>query len=97
METLRREIEEETGLQYLDKASHFDMILTDIRIPISFGEVGLILSIYHCDIGSSFTPQLSTEHIGFGWFSFSEAAQLLATQYPITFIEKITRIDSCSR
>jgi 8-oxo-dGTP pyrophosphatase MutT (NUDIX family) len=97
METLRREIEEETGLQCLEGTSPFDMILTDIRIPTSSGEVGLILSIYHCNISSSFIPQLSTEHTGFGWFSFSETAQLLASQYPIAFIEKITRIDSCLR
>lgn len=97
METLRRETEEETGFQCLDGAAPFDMILTNIRIPTSSGEVGLILSIYHCNISSSFIPQLSTEHTNFGWFSFSETAQLLATQYPIAFIEKITRRDSCLR
>jgi 8-oxo-dGTP pyrophosphatase MutT (NUDIX family) len=97
IETLRRETEEETGLRCLDGASPFDMILTNIRIPTSSGEVGLILSIYHCSISPSFIPQLSTEHTGFGWFSFSETAQLLETQYPIAFIEKITSIDSCLR
>lgn len=95
METLFREVEEETGLQCLDDASPFDMILTNIRIPTSSGEVGLILSVYRCNISSSFVPQLSDEHIGFGWFNTSETAQLLKTQYPIAFIEKITRINSC--
>ncbi len=94
-ETLRREIEEETGLQCLDDASPFDMILTNIRIPTSSGEVGLILSIYHYNISSSFIPQLSSEHTGFGWFSFLETSQLLKAQYPIAFIEKLTRMDSC--
>jgi 8-oxo-dGTP pyrophosphatase MutT (NUDIX family) len=97
METLRRETEEETGLQCLEGATPFDMILTNIRIPISSGEVGLILSIYHCMINSSFIPRLSNEHTGFGWFSFSETAQLLATQYPIAFIKRIPEIDSCLR
>lgn len=94
METLHREVEEETGLKYLDGAVLFDMILTNIRIPTSFGEVGLILSIYRCNISSSFIPQLSAEHIGFNWFSFSETAQLLKPQYPIAFIEKIARMDA---
>ncbi len=96
-ETLRRETKEETGFHYLDGAAPFDMILTNIRIPTNSSEVGLILSIYHCNIGSSFIPKLSTEHISFGWFSFSETAQLLATQYPTSFTEKIARIDSCLR
>jgi 8-oxo-dGTP diphosphatase len=94
METLRREVEEETGLQCLDGASPFDMILTNIRISTSSGDVGLILSIYQCNISSSFIPQLSSEHTSFGWFSYSETAQLLATQYPLAFIEKLSRIDS---
>ena len=94
METLLREVEEETGLKCLDGASPFDMLLTNIRIPTSDGEVGLILSIYRCNISSSFIPQLSTEHTGFDWFSFSETAQLLKNQYPIPFIEKIVRMDS---
>lgn len=92
METLRREVEEETGFQCLDGASPFDMILTNIRVPSAMGEVGLILSIYRCNINSSFTPRLSTEHTGFGWFSFSESSQLL-NQYPIAFVEKIAQMD----
>lgn len=97
METLRREVEEETGLQGLKEASPFDQMLTNIRIPTSSGEVGLILFVYRCNIGSSFIPQLSTEHTGFDWFTFSETAHLLATQFPAAFIEKIARLDSCLR
>ena len=93
VETLRRETEEETGFQSLDGLSPFDMIVTNIRIPINSGEVGLILSIYHSNINASFVPQLSSEHSGFGWFSFSEAAQLLAAQYPNTFLEKLTSLE----
>lgn len=93
LETLHREVEEETGLKCLDDVSPFDMILTNIRIHTSAGEVGLIMSIYRCSISSSFIPQLSTEHTSFDWFSFSETAQLLKDQYPSAFIEKIARID----
>lgn len=89
METLQREVEEETGFRSLDDAFAFDMILTNIRIPTIIGEVGLILSIYRCNIRASFTPRLSEEHTGFDWFRLSEAAQLLKDQYPASLIEKI--------
>jgi len=89
LETLRREVEEETGFTGLDDAIAFDMILTNIRISTNTGEVGLILSMYRCNIGSSFTPRLSQEHASFGWFKFSEAVDLLKNQYPVSLIEKI--------
>ncbi len=93
METLRREVKEETGFEHLAEVLAFDMIVTDIRVPSTIGEVGLILSVYRCNINCSFIPQLSSEHTGFGWFSFSESAQLLKKQYPVAFVEKIAQMD----
>lgn len=92
LDTLQREVEEETGLKNLERAVLFDMILTTIRISSANGEVGLILSIYRCNIDAAFEPRLSIEHTGFGWFSFSKAAQLLKIQYPAVFIEKIANM-----
>ncbi|MDP1608827.1 MAG: NUDIX hydrolase [Chlamydiales bacterium] len=89
LETLRREVEEETGFAGLVDVVPFDMILSNIRISTNIGEVGLILSMYRCHIGSSFTPRLSQEHTSFGWFKFSEATELLKNQYPISLVEKI--------
>ena len=94
MQALQREVEEETGFKGVEAAIPFDMILTNLRISTSRGEVGLILSVYHCVIPSSFTPRLSSEHTNFGWFSISESAQLVKPQYPGAFIEKIARMSS---
>ena len=94
MQALQREIEEETGFKGIEAAMPFDMILTNIRISTSKGEVGLILSVYHCVIPCSFTPRLSSEHTNFGWFSVSESAELVKPQYPKAFIEKIARMTS---
>ena len=94
IQTLHRELEEETGFKCPADIFPFDMILTDIRIPTRAGDVGLILSIYHCTIKTSFIPQLSPEHTDFNWFSFSETVDLLKNQYPATFIEKIAQVDA---
>ena len=94
LDTLYREVEEETGFKILDGEVPFDTIVTNIRIPTIHGEVGLILSIYRCNIKSSFVPQLSSEHTDFAWFSFSETAQQIRDQYPVSMIEKIARMSS---
>jgi 8-oxo-dGTP diphosphatase len=94
METLRREMEEETGWQDVDGALPFDMVLTNMRIPTPMGEVGLVLFVYRHEISSIFSPRLSSEHTNFGWFTFLEAVELLKNQYSEVFIEKIARMGS---
>lgn len=89
VETLRREVEEETGLKNIEGAYPFTMIVTDIRIPTPESDVGLILSIYRHDMHATFSPLLSTEHSNFGWFNVAEVAQLLKNQYPSEFIESL--------
>jgi len=88
LETLSREIQEETGYQNIVDPMLFDMTLTNIRIPLSDSEVGLIYAVYRCEV-EAFTPLLSTEHIDFGWFAPHEAAQKLLPQCPPTFLEKL--------
>lgn len=92
METLLREVKEETGLDGINEFYPFTMVLTDIRIPIQDGSVGLIFSIFRCNLSIPFQPILSSEHINFGWFTPFEASQKLNAQYPIEFIEKLTRL-----
>lgn len=90
MDTLVREVKEETGLDGINEFYPFTMVLTDIRIPIYDDSVGLIFSIFRCNLSRPFQPILSSEHINFGWFSPLEASQKLKAQYPIEFIEKLT-------
>jgi 8-oxo-dGTP diphosphatase len=92
MQALQREVEEETGFKGIEGSFPLDMFLTNIRISTVIGEVGLILSVYRCSISFTFTPQLSSEHTNFGWFSISESVELLKAQYPEAFTEKIARM-----
>lgn len=82
MEALRREVEEEVGLKNMVEITPFVMRLTNRRISLLDGDVGLIFSIYKCNVVSDFTPHLSNEHINFGWFDVSEAIQLLKGHTP---------------
>lgn len=55
LQTLKREITEETGLNDIGNAQPFITVLTDIRIQNAWEDVGLIFSIFLCDINHMFT------------------------------------------
>lgn len=88
LETLEREIAEETGVTSFKRATPIGMVLSTIRIPLGNNEsAGLILDIYECSIAASATITLSDEHIAYDWFPPAEAAALLAVKYPADFCE----------
>lgn len=91
LQTLKREVMEETGLNDIGVARPFITVLTDIRIKSSHEDLGLIFSIYLCDINYMFSPRLSDEHIDFKWLEACECLQKLK-QYPTPFIEKLTNL-----
>jgi 8-oxo-dGTP pyrophosphatase MutT (NUDIX family) len=93
IDTLLREVREETGLSNVCEVHPFMMALTDIRIQALEEDVGLIFSIFLINLSESFDPILSEEHVDFEWCSLSNAAEKLTKQYPSAFIEKMIRLD----
>lgn len=89
LDTLQRELEEEIGLKQINKSIYANMYLTNIRVPFLDSNVGLIISVYKCNILDSFTPRLSDEHINFGWFTLFETIELLKNQYPSELINNL--------
>lgn len=89
LDTLQREIEEEIGLKHINKITYSSMYFTNIRIPFLDNNVGLIVSVYKCNIFYSFIPRLSNEHINFGWFNLFETIELLQPQYPPELINNL--------
>lgn len=87
LETLKREIEEETGLAKLSGIEHVGMVPANIRIPAGEGSIGLILSIYECDVPGDAKIKLSDEHIASKWLAPAEAAKLLEIKYPKDFCD----------
>jgi 8-oxo-dGTP diphosphatase len=92
-ETLRREIEEETGLTTLKLFEPIDTVVSNIEIPLE-GEqkAGLVLSIYSCHLRGEMNVRLSEEHTECSWFSPKEAAHLLSYKYPTSFTEKVINL-----
>jgi len=89
-ETLRREVEKETGIKSIKSFKPFEMVLSNLRIPLNEGgDVGLILSSYVCDIENTDKIVLSDEHVGYKWFSPDKASKLLEFKYHKEFAEKI--------
>lgn len=86
---LKRELEEETGLSEINDVSFLTMFKTDIRIPSGDSDVGLILSIYACEVVAAFIPALSEEHMNFGWFVGAEVARLLKDRYPTDLFNRL--------
>lgn len=92
METLIREIKEETGFEKISDIRPITMLLTNIRVPTHEGDVGLVFSIFYCKILGMADPILSDEHVGFDWLDPKEAVRKLSTQYPTEFLENLALI-----
>lgn len=86
-ETLKREVEEETGLTKIKSFRKLDGVISNIRIPQGDTTLGLILFIYVCEVEEYENISLSEEHIDYKWFEPEEAAQLLAVKYPKEFVD----------
>lgn len=92
LDTLQREVEEETGIKAIHDARQIGMVLSNIRIPVGDDSVGLILSIYECRIPKNAKIIISDEHVSFDWFSLEQAADLLAVKYPADFCLQIAEL-----
>ncbi|AHB40170.1 TPA: NUDIX hydrolase [candidate division WWE3 bacterium] len=91
-ETLKREIEEETGITSITSFSKLDMVLSNIRIPEGETSLGLILGIYICEVNDTTNIKISEEHTDAKWFDPKEAADLLKVKYPADFCSKIATL-----
>lgn len=91
--TLKREVEEETGLKDLLSTHFVTMELTKFRIALPSQEVGLIFSIYRCAVAGDEKVVLSNEHSAFQWVKPNEAASLLKAQYPQRLVEILMNVN----
>jgi 8-oxo-dGTP pyrophosphatase MutT (NUDIX family) len=87
IETLEREILEETGLHVGNRLVNFvGAHLSTIRIKVDTSDVGLIFFVFHCHWEDQPEIRLSTEHVGYKWTAPREAAVEMRTRFPEEFI-----------
>src|SRR5262245_45148068 len=64
LETLQREVTEETGITNFSEPKPIGMVMANIRIPVGENDtVGLILSVYECMISDNPEVKISEEHV----------------------------------
>jgi 8-oxo-dGTP pyrophosphatase MutT (NUDIX family) len=90
METLNRELREETELVREQRPATFvGAARTDIRIPTENSDVGLILFVYKCPWDNTPEIHLSDEHVAYQWANLEQALEALSVNYPPEFIQVI--------
>lgn len=90
IETLRREIEEETGLNEFGEPQYFGSCISNIQIPLGDIKVGLVLIAYIVPVVQDTKIAISKEHSEVAWVTMEEAAKMLAYKYPPEFTELLT-------
>ena len=89
-ETLRKEVQEELGIDNIDMLEHFDTGISNLRIPLDNETVSLLLIVYKCKIhDNSSHLKLSLEHLEYKWVSIDEAKESLKVKFPNSFIKKL--------
>lgn len=88
IETLAREIEEETGVTDFGEPEYFGSCISNIQIPLKDGtKVGLVLIAYKVPVPEDVQIVTSNEHSEIAWVSMAEAAERLAYKYPEAFTD----------
>ncbi len=91
LETLQREIEEETGLTDFGEPQYFGSCISNIQIPVGKVKVGLVLIAYVVPVAQDPEILISKEHSEVEWVSMAEAAKRLAYKYPPEFTALLER------
>ncbi len=87
--TLKREIQEETGVDEIEDYFFFHASIANIEIPTEDGMVGLALFIYKVKVKEEVRIIISDEHIKYEWFTPKDAAELLKIKYPNDFTNRL--------
>jgi 8-oxo-dGTP diphosphatase len=90
LETLQREVQEETGVKKIINPEFFTAIESNFKdMPIGGHMVGLLLMVYRLTIPENSKINLSEEHSGYEWVEPKEAAKRLTYKYPPEFTNLI--------
>ncbi|HTB49329.1 MAG TPA: NUDIX domain-containing protein [Verrucomicrobiae bacterium] len=89
IQTLKREIEEETGITKLEGHEFFTAVVSNHEIPVDDRLLGLALMIYKVKVPQGSKVSLSEEHVAYEWVDRAEAKKRLAHKYPPEFTDQL--------
>jgi len=94
VQTLRRELKEEIGVDYTGEPKHIATVLSIVTIPVGDTRVGLVLMAYEVNLPSGTTITLGEDQPeeAFDWFAAAHAAPLLLCKYPPEFCDTISQL-----
>lgn len=87
LDTLRREIYEETGIKDIVSHEFFTAVISNHQIPKDDKLYGLALMIYKVSIPEDSRIKMSKEHVAYEWVSREEARKRLTHKYPKEFTD----------
>ena len=92
--TLRKEIQEETGITELNNIEYMHSVISSHIIPIKDSDrmAGLLLRIWQVEIAEESEIKISDEHTSYEWVEPKEAAERLSNKYPADFCRFIREL-----
>lgn len=88
--TLRREIQEETGITELYDIAFLTSVISHHEILLGTDQkAGLVLMVYIVQIADDASIELSKEHTSYEWVEAAEAAKRLSNKYPQEFTAQL--------
>jgi 8-oxo-dGTP pyrophosphatase MutT (NUDIX family) len=89
LETLTREIEEETGLKATGP-QFITAVISNHEIPLDDGgSAGLVLMVYKVAVPATEKIEISEEHERYEWVDLASAKQRLQHKYPKEFTDRL--------
>jgi len=91
IDTLQREIREETGItEFAALPVQITALLSNHQVPTGYGtDAGLALVVYKVSIANDAKITISQEHERYEWVSKAEAARRLSNKYPAEFTDAL--------
>lgn len=88
--TLKREIEEETGVTEVLSVDFYTAVISNHQIPYEEGKTaGLVLMVYKARIPADAPIRISKEHVAYEWVDRREANERLSNKYPKEFTDQL--------
>ena len=87
VQTLRRELQEEIGIDYTGEPKYLGTVLSNITIPVGADRIPLVLIAFKVTLpeGSKIVLGEDEPEEEFDWFASKDAAERLARKYPAEF------------